>query len=137
MAYTPYLVPISCKGILLEEGRVWLRKNERDEWELPGGKLDPGEQPEQTVAREMLEELGVRVTVGRVVDNYLYTIKTKNADEARGVLVTSYICEFVERVGDVEHVGEAGRAEFHRFAPDELADLNLPDFYRKAIQKVL
>jgi 8-oxo-dGTP pyrophosphatase MutT (NUDIX family) len=133
--YTPYAVPISCKGIVFEDGKVWLRKNERDEWELPGGKLDPGEQPEQTVAREMAEELGVRVHVVRVVDNYLYTIKTKNADETRGVLVASYLCEFGERIGDVEHMGEAGHAEFKRFAVEELDGLDLPDFYRKAIKK--
>ncbi|HSX02971.1 MAG TPA: NUDIX domain-containing protein [Candidatus Saccharimonadia bacterium] len=133
--YTPYLVPISCKGIVWEGGKVWLRKNERNEWELPGGKLDPGEQPAETVAREMLEELGVKVHVGRVVDNYLYTIHM-SVDENRGVLVASYACEFVERVGQVEHIGEAGRAEFRQFPPGEIEALNMPEFYKRAIKLV-
>ena len=34
-------------------------------WELPGGKLEPGETPEQCAAREFAEELNLRVTVGR------------------------------------------------------------------------
>ncbi|NTW38798.1 MAG: (deoxy)nucleoside triphosphate pyrophosphohydrolase [Cellulomonadaceae bacterium] len=36
-------------------------------WEFPGGKADHGETPEQAVHREVLEELGVTVTLGAEV----------------------------------------------------------------------
>jgi 8-oxo-dGTP diphosphatase len=35
-------------------------------WEFPGGKCEPGEPPAQTVQREVLEETGLRVVVGRL-----------------------------------------------------------------------
>jgi 8-oxo-dGTP diphosphatase len=33
-------------------------------WELPGGKVEPGEQPDVALAREIEEELGLRIAVG-------------------------------------------------------------------------
>ena len=132
--YTPYLIPISVKGIVFENGKVWLRKNERSEWELPGGKLEKGEQPTETVAREMSEELGFAVLVNDLVHAHLYTIKT-SSDESKDVLVLSYLCNIQERVGDFEFEGEAGPAEFASFALSEVMNLVMPEFYKEAIQK--
>jgi hypothetical protein len=36
-------VKVSVKGVLLVDGYVALVRNERDEWELPGGRLEAGE----------------------------------------------------------------------------------------------
>jgi len=43
MGFQPHLFPVSVKGVVVRDGRVLLLRNERDEWELPGGKLDLGE----------------------------------------------------------------------------------------------
>jgi hypothetical protein len=82
----------------------------------------------------MEEELGVKVSVGLPVKNYLYSLTTKNTDEQYGVLVVCYSSDFIERVGDVEHEGEAGKAEFQQFALDEVESLSMPAFYKEAIK---
>lgn len=129
-----YKVPVSAKGIVFEDGAVWLRKNERGEWELPGGKVDVGEQPIQTLARELREELGFEVEVIRPVHAWVYTIK-RSLDETGGVLVLSYLCNLLAKTGEFETYGEGGAfAEFKKFQIKELAELNMPQFYKDAVR---
>ena len=60
--------PVSVKGVAVQGGRVLLLENERSEWELPGGKLELGEDPADCVVREIREETGWEVTAGPLLD---------------------------------------------------------------------
>ncbi|NPA75947.1 MAG: NUDIX domain-containing protein [Euryarchaeota archaeon] len=51
-------------GIVMRGREFLMVFNPRRGWEFPGGRVEPGEQPEDAVQRELLEEAGV---VGRVL----------------------------------------------------------------------
>ena len=64
---------IVAAGAIVEGGRVLLTRRKAGThleglWELPGGKVQPGEDPREALRRELREELGIDVTVGEVLD---------------------------------------------------------------------
>lgn len=63
-------VVVSAAGALFhdEQGRVLLvEPTYKPGWEIPGGSIEPGETPTAACAREVQEELGLSVQVGRLL----------------------------------------------------------------------
>lgn len=119
-------VAISIKGVLIEEGRVVLLENERGEWELPGGRPEPGEDAAAALIREFNEELGAEIAVGPIIDCWNFEVLP-----GRHVTIVTY------RVACTD-AGELRISDEHRrlawFALGELDALNLPDGYRRSIR---
>lgn len=61
-----YAIALSSEGVLGTEFSD--RTHVPGQWGLPGGGVDPGEQPPDTVQREIFEEAGQRVDLGLLID---------------------------------------------------------------------
>jgi 8-oxo-dGTP diphosphatase len=121
--------PVSVKAVIIRDGRVLLVANHRDEWELPGGRPEPGESLATALVREVAEETALRCQVreellrwsfepvpGRTVDVVAFRCALADATEPK-VLTSD------------EHVE-------HRWVHlDELEGLPLPDGYRRAVRR--
>jgi 8-oxo-dGTP diphosphatase len=65
-------------AVIERQGRFLIcrRKPEQShplQWEFPGGKVEPGESPEQALARELQEELGILGAAGQEITRYQHT----------------------------------------------------------------
>lgn len=63
-------------AIIIENGKVFATQRGygefKDGWEFPGGKIEPGETPEEAIVREIKEELYTEVEVIELLDTVEY-----------------------------------------------------------------
>lgn len=118
--------PVSVKGVLLVGRRVLLLRNERDEWELPGGRPEPGESWQAALVRELREETGMTVAAGHAIAEWPYEVLP-----GRIVWIAAFGCR---PVGDaVPRLSDEHR-ELRLVELEALCDLNLHERYRRAIE---
>jgi 8-oxo-dGTP diphosphatase len=70
-------------------------------WELPGGKIEFGEGPEQTIVREIHEELGIRIVPRRLLP-YLHTNMWEYPHALQHVVLACYECELKDEESELE-----------------------------------
>ncbi len=117
-------------AVCIEGGRVLLTQRVagahlEGTWEFPGGKLEPGESPEEALAREMREECGVEVEVGDALDVTHWRYPRKD------VLLLFYRARIT--AGEVRHLGVAAHAWASR---DELDRYAFPPADVRVVERV-
>jgi A/G-specific adenine glycosylase len=124
----PSLLSIIATGVLIHQGRVFIQKRLdagvwAGFWEFPGGRVEPGETPEEAIVREYREEteMEVRVTQPLGLVRHAYT--------RYRVLLHCFLCAPADP-GAVIPVLHAATA-FHWLDPDRLGLFTFPAGHRK------
>jgi ADP-ribose pyrophosphatase YjhB (NUDIX family) len=126
-------------GILIVDRRVLLVRSSSPAivpplWWLPGGGIDFGESPEETLLREFHEETGLAVNEPKLLHVASDIRRRPNGDRIHTVRVL-YTVNHDGGVLRDEVVGTTDQA--HWFALEELNEINVADYAAKAIQLAL
>lgn len=89
-------------AVIFRDGKVLLERRAPKgtdgldhKWDLPGGKVEINETPEEAIIREIAEELFVSIRSTRMIP-YLLTSKWTYADgEERHWILNAYVCEII------------------------------------------
>jgi len=79
--------PISVKGVIIENNRVLLLKNENFIYDLPGGKVEPNQSLEEALIEEIKEETNLDIKIKSFIE-----LKKLHLNK-RDILIASYLVE--------------------------------------------
>jgi ADP-ribose pyrophosphatase YjhB (NUDIX family) len=130
-------IRLGCSAMIFDAaGRLLLtRRTDNGQWCLPGGGIDPGESVTEACAREVQEETGLIVRVGRLVGVYSDPhMLLEYADGNRFHLVAlSFAAEVVGgTLGLSEETSEVGY-----FPLDEVKQMDLMEHHRIRIRDAI
>jgi ADP-ribose pyrophosphatase YjhB (NUDIX family) len=124
-------------AVIMQNGKVVLVKRRFEplagQWSLPGGRLELGETLEAGLAREMLEETGLEVEVGPVVDVFDRILLDPERNVRYHYVLIDYLCRPVG--GALNHGSDVAAAELAD--PGDLARYRLTPKAAAVIEKAV
>lgn len=121
------LFSVSIKGVFQHQQRYLLRKNQRHEYELLGGRLEPHDCTfEHRLRIEFLEESQILITDIMPREPWLYICGIDN------IIILPYTCKAYKNMLP-DNIYDSDGGKLHWFQTDELYSISLPAGYRNSI----
>ena len=117
------------KFILIKKGKGPFKGR----WDLPGGKTDFGESPEETLRREVMEETGLKVRSSRLEDVLAYTHESKRETFHHTGVIFDCEAKDVKNLNRKPDGNDSFGAEV--FNQREVKKLKLTPLAKKALKK--
>ena len=108
------------KALIQKEEKILVLETEAGEetyWVLPGGKVEYGEHPMQTLEREIEEELSVNTSIGEAIGMYHFFIGSE--EEGDEIVLTVFQTEIEGEIDIENNPAEEGIVEYHWLMPEE------------------
>ena len=119
---------VTVKALIYRDGHILLLRKPEGEWDLPGGRLDEGEDPKLALRREIREELGVKAKIFGLAD---CTIRRSKASTE--IFVVSYRCDIKGSVKDIRLSKEHTEARYVPMA--KVHGLDMQNAYKVAARR--
>ena len=90
-------------ALIVRDGEVLIGQRRPDQpmamlWEFPGGKIEVGESPEEALARELNEELGIHAVIGPRVTRIRHNYRHGGAVDLQFFTVREFAGEIESRI---------------------------------------
>ncbi len=90
-------------ALIVRGGEVLIGQRRPDQpmaslWEFPGGKIEPGESPQEALARELEEELGIHAVIGPRVTHIRHNYRHGGAVDLQFFAVHEFTGEVQNRI---------------------------------------
>jgi len=133
----PPLPVVGVGAVILRAGEVLIirRANPplQGQWSIPGGRLELGEKLRDAVAREVLEETGLEVEVGPLLDVFDSIFPDDQGRTCYHYVLVDYLCRPLTGTP----CASSDASELRWAKPAELADLGIKPVTIAVIQKAL
>jgi 8-oxo-dGTP diphosphatase len=124
------MIQVTCAIIMDKEGVLVTRRSQQMshplKWEFPGGKVKEGEKPVVCIHREIREELGIEISVERLLPSVTFSY------ESDSIELIPFICQHLEGVIEL-----AEHSEFRWVPVEELEQLDWLDADVKVVRTLL
>ena len=116
-------------GVVIRDGRALLIKRGsaplKDQWSIPGGTLELGESIQEGVRRELLEETGIEVQVGELIEVFDRIFRDADGKIQYHFVIVDYLCEAISgearAASDVTDVAWVNEADLWNYKLTEAA----------------